>query len=236
MLTLLILFFTQVGTKLANNIDIPQGKSYSDYLTEPSKSIFNFRNIEETDIMQIIDNLPNKTSRGYDDLSNQLIKRIKTSLTKPLSIIINHILNSGIFPEKLKIAKVIPIYKKDDNKLFNNYRPISLLPVISKIVEKCMYKQLYHYFQQNNMFSANQYGFRTGHCTEYAALEIIDRVTTQLDNKDIPLNIFLYLSKAFDSLDYAILLNKLKYYGVIAVKLLTLHPLTSSRRPLLRFS
>ena len=76
------------------------------------KSILNFRNIEETDIMQIIDNLPNKTSRGYDDLSNQLIKRITTSLTKPLSIIINQILNSGIFPEKLKIAKVIPIYKK----------------------------------------------------------------------------------------------------------------------------
>ena len=132
-------FFTQVGPKLANNIDIPQGKSYSDYLTEPSKSIFNFRNIEETDIMQIIDNLPNKTSRGNDDLSYQLIKRITTSLTKPLSIIINQILNYGIFPEKLKIAKVIPIYKKYDNKLFNNYRPISLLPVISKIVEKCMY-------------------------------------------------------------------------------------------------
>ncbi len=78
-------FVTQVGSKLANNIDIPQGKSYSDYLTEPSKSIFNFHNIEETDIMQIIDNLPNKTSRGNDDLSYQLIKRIKTSLTKPLT-------------------------------------------------------------------------------------------------------------------------------------------------------
>ena len=77
-----------------------------------------------------------------------------------------------------------------------------------------MYKQLYHYFQQNKMFCSNQYGFRTGHCTEYAALEIIDRVTTQLDNKDIPLNIFVDLSKAFGSLDHTILLNKLKFYGV----------------------
>ena len=183
MLTILIPFFTQVDPKLANNIDVPQGKSYSDYLKEPSKSIFNLHDLVETDIMQIIDNLPNnKTSRGNDDLSYQLIKRIKTSLTKSLRIVINQILNSGVFPEKLKIAKVIPIYKKDDNNFFNNYRPISLLPVISKIVEKCMYKQLYHYFQQNNMFCANQYGFRTGHCTEYAVLEIIDRVTTQTSN------------------------------------------------------
>ena len=166
--------------------------------------------------MQIIDNLSNKTSRGNDDLSYQLIKRIKTSLTKPLSKIMIQILNSGIFPEKLKIAKVIPIYKKDDNKLFNNYRPISLLPVISKIVEKCMYISSFTIISSRTiiMFCANQYGFRTGHCTEYAALEIIDRVTTQLDNKDIPLNIFLDLSKAFDSLDHVILLNKLKYYGV----------------------
>ena len=74
---------------------------------------------------------------------------------------------------------------------------------MSKIVEKCIYKQLYHYFQQNNMFYAHQYGFRTGHCTEYSALEIIDRVTTQFNIKDISLNIFLDLSKAFDSLHWS---------------------------------
>ena len=123
-------------------------------------------------------------------------------------------LNTGTFPDKLKIAKVIPIFKKGDPSLFENYRPISLLPAISKVLEKIIALQLSSYFEKNKLLFDNQYGFRPKHSTEHAALELIDRIINKMDTNEIPLNIFLDLSKAFDTIDHTILLNKLKYYGL----------------------
>ena len=122
-------------------------------------------------------------------------------------------MSSGIFPDKLKIAKVIPIFKKGDDTDVNNYRPISLLPAISKIIEKGIYNQTYNYFDQNKIFFAHQYGFRKQHSTELAVLELVDRTIYNLDNDETPINIFLDLSKAFDTLNHIILLNKLHHYG-----------------------
>ena len=161
-----------------------------------------------------IDKLPNKNSCGYDNLSTKIIKTLKDSLIKPLTLIINQILNTGVFPSQLKIAKVIPIFKKDDNKLFNNYRPISLLPVLSKVVEKVISSQINDLKKINNLFYDSQYGFRPGHSTEYAAIELSDRIISAMDKNKIPLNIYLDLSKAFDTLDHAILLDKLFHYGI----------------------
>ena len=109
----------------------------------------------------------------------------------------------------------LPLFKnKGDCHLFDNYRPISLLPTISKIFEKVVHKQLYDYFTENNLFYKSQYGYRKGHSTELAALELADRISQYLDNGEIPIAIFLDLSKAFDTLDHRILLSKLKYYGI----------------------
>ena len=112
--------------------------------------------------------------------------------------------------------------------MFTNYRPISLLPSISKIFEKVIYKQLYVYFQESELFYNSQYGFRKGHSTELAVLELVDRLIHQMDEGKIPVGIFLDLSKAFDTLDHDILLYKLKYYGISGTPLkLIKHYLTN---------
>ena len=113
--------------------------------------------ITENEIVVIINNFKSKNSSGKDGISNKLLKSIKGEVSKPLTIIINQCLETGIFPDALKIAKVKPLYKKGDSCCFNNYRPISLLPTISKIFERVMFSQLYSYFNINNLLSEQQY-------------------------------------------------------------------------------
>ena len=146
-------------------------------------------------------------SAGHDLISTHLLKEISLLIAEPLSLIINQSLCSGIFPSKLKIAKVIPLHKKNEKYLLDNYRPISLLPSISKVFERIVYNQLYSYLTTNGILFKSQYGFRKLHSTETAAIELTDTLLQNLDNGDIPIAIFLDLSKAFDTLDHTVLLK-----------------------------
>ena len=194
--------------------------------------------ISQEDVINTIKELTPKSSSGLDKISTIMLKRLSPVLSNWLKIIINQSIQNGIFPDKLKIAIITPIYKNQglDIHAFNSYRPISLLPAISKVFEKLIYSQVYEYFDKNQLFLSSQYGFRKSHSTELASLELIDRISKDLDNKKIPLSIFLDLSKAFDTLDHKILLKKLEYYGVTGLALEWFRSYLTNRKQVLKYN
>jgi len=216
-------FFTSIGPDLAKTIVTPLDKSYKDYLNGSHDLDFEFTTVDSCSVGKIIKELKSKASSGHDGISTILLKEASDVLTDCITLIINQCINTGIFPNQLKIAKVLPLYKKDNEMLLTNYRPISLLPAISKVLERIMFNQLYDFFQNNNLFYASQYGFRKKHSTEMAALELVDRIIHEIDTGNIPIAFFIDLSKAFDTLDHTILQHKLEYYGIrnLALKLLS---------------
>ena len=207
-------FFTEIGPKLATKLHSTNLPLFSTYLTDNHNVQFNFTQVSEDDIKKILDKLKPKVSTGHDEISVKLLKGGSSVIAEPLALIINQSFNRGIFPKKLKLAKVLPVYKKGDNSIFDNYRPISLLPALSKVFEKVVYHQIFSFFSSHNLFYESQHGFKEGHSTETAALELIDRIYQILDSGEIPICIYLDLSKAFDTLDHGILLEKLSYYGI----------------------
>ena len=152
-------FFATVGER--NGHTNSEGNcNFRDYLTHKTDKFFSFRQIDNTATIRIIKNMKISQSKGHDGISSELVKLINNDISHCITLIINQSLTSGIFPDRLKIAKVTPIYKKGCKKSISNYRPISVLPVISKIFETVMHEQLTEHFVNNLLFNPQQYGFR----------------------------------------------------------------------------
>ena len=212
-------FFQNIGPTLSANIPQHKNITIKTFLKEKIAFSFEFSLLEQETVFKIISKINSKHSCGHDDISTILMKNICPLILSPITLILNQSLSTGIFPDRLKIAKIIPLFKKEDPHQLDNYRPISLLPAFSKIFEKAVFIQLYEYFNKNNLLYKSQYGFRTLHSTELASLEIIDIIGKDLDNGKLPIGVFLDLSKAFDTLDHTILLDKLLYYGIKGTEL-----------------
>ena len=132
----------------------------------------------------------------------------------PLCRIISLSLSTGIFPDALKICKTIPIHKGGLTTDIGNYRPISLLSVFDKIIEKLMHKRIYNFLEEHNILFCNQFGFRKNNSTSLALIQITEKIKESIDNKQYGCRIFIDLCKAFDIVNCSILLTKLEHYGI----------------------
>ena len=208
-------FFSKIGENLSKNTK-PSMHSIDHYLNKipvNTKSIFLYP-CDSQEIKKVITNLKGKHSSGYDGISNHLLKLICHSICKPLSIICNRSMNEGVFPTSMKLAEILPLYKKGDEHLVDNYRPISLLITISKVLEKVLYKRVYNFLDTTGQLYKSQYGFRSKHSCEHAVSELLGNILKGKEKNEHTIAIFLDLSKAFDTLEHSTLLRKLNKYGI----------------------
>ena len=206
-------FFSSVGEKLQQNIKHGPNNGFSPVGDTGLTTTNNIVQTNRSELSDIIKNMKNVGS-GLDKINAKIFKKTYYSILDKLVHFINVCLMHGKFPSRLKIAVVKPIYKSGDRACLTNYRPISILPYVSKILERVIHTRLSEYFENNNILCPNQFGFRKGHSTYMPLLVLQDRVLRGFESQKISCGIFLDLKKAFDTVDHAILMQKLQAYGV----------------------
>ena len=167
-------FFINIGSNLADKIP-PSSTNFESYLLNITTALSD-KPSSEKEFKDAFFTLKTNKSPGYDNLHVNVIRSMYHELKIPLMNIFSQSLSTGIFPEKMKIVKVSPLFKNGKKAIASNYRPISVLPYFSKILERIMYNRLYSYLTENNILFNKQFGFQAGHSTDHALLELVDRI------------------------------------------------------------
>ena len=176
-------------------------------------SSFCFFDTDKHEIKEVIREIKNKKSSGDDEVSAEVLLRLPDGVLDALSTAINESWAQGVFPACLKSALVIPLFKGGDSKVPSNFRPISLLPTLSKVIEKLVKKRIWNYLQLFNVITAKQFGFQASKGTHDAIFDFLERVYFGVNRGDASAAVFCDLSKAFDCVDHGILLRKMERYG-----------------------
>ena len=193
---------------------MPTYKNYIDYFTNPSEKTFFLRPTIPDETEDIVKTLSVGKSFGPNSNPTKLLKQFSKLISIPLSNLINLSFKNGVFPNALKFASAIPVFKKGDYLQYNNHRPISLTSSVSKITEKLFHQRLYLLLEQNNILHNSQYGFQNKHCTNVALHNITEKIRKALDSKHYACGVNIDLQKVFDTVNHSILLNKRSHYGV----------------------
>ena len=205
--------FVSKGPKLAAKL--PKSlKSTLKYLKKRVQTSMNFKTINEADIVEIICKLEARKSPGHDGISATVLKWCLPYILAPLVSLFNEFLKQGSYPQIFKLAKVTALFKGGLESEVDNYRPISVLPILNKVLEKIIHQQLVHFLELHNILSKQQFGFRKKHSTSHAISCLHEKLINNFENSKMSAVLFIDLKSAFDTIDIDILLKKMEHYGL----------------------
>ena len=209
-------FFTSKVSTLRSNIP----PSNSDPLSKLRENFqqrdcsMSFKAVEPKEVLQAIMKLKNSKSTGIDDIDTRIIKLVAKDILPALTHVINLSISHSEFPSIWKQSKVVPLLKKGDTLSPKNYRPVALLPIFSKILERVIFNQLVKYLDENNLVNPNHHGSRQGHSTATALIQMYDQWVEEIEDGCLVGVMMIDLSAAFDMVDHPLLLEKLKLFGL----------------------
>lgn len=233
-------FFTSIGSNLARKILESTNTTEHDLiskinnLSNKNSSTFYLHPTDPAEVSRLIQTFKTDGAPGWDGLKPKDLKEVRHLIAEPLAHVINLSIASGSVPENLKIAQVCPIFKSGDRKDVNNYRPISLLTLTAKLLEKVVNKRLLSFLESNVLLAPNQFGFRAKKSTEDAVVQLTETVTQSLDSGDKCIGVFLDLKKAFDTVSIPLLLRKLEVMGFRGVALSWFESYLTGRKQFVR--
>ena len=214
-------YFVNVGTKLSSTITSLSNLTWKipDTLVRllsinKNHVTFKFSPVNVRDVAKILKSLKSSKASGIDNIPGRMIKDAADELAAPMSLLVNMSLREGVFPTVEKIAKVSPVYKSGERNCIGNYRPISVLNVTSKVIEKVFCNQLTDFLETNNLLSPRQFGFRKNRSTQHAVTQLVDHIRENIDKGKLTGALYMDFRKAFDTVNHACLISKLPYYGI----------------------
>ena len=170
-------FFVNVGPTLAKKIkDPPNNMHVYDFMKNSVNKTMFLADVDDEELNNIIKKCKSKMSTDVNDINMSIVKEIFSSIVQPFKYVCNLSLNSGVFPDRMKTAKVIPLFKSGENNVFTNYRPVSLLPQFSKLLEKIFNSRLDSFLDKHNVLTDGQYGFRSARSTSQALIDLLEKI------------------------------------------------------------
>ena len=218
------LFLNSIGPKLAR-----QHNCRWDYTGIKCNHTIGDIQTTTDEIIKLTKDINIYKSSSINNISSRIIKDAFLAIPEKVCFLFNLSFNTGIFPRDWKCATIVPLQKEGSKSDVSNLRPVSLLPIPGKLMEKVVHERLLRYFENNNLLEEHQGGFRPGHSTIDSAVTLVDKIFKAMNDREITVATFIDLSKAFDTVNHSILLKKLEYLGVKGLTLLWLTDYISNR-------